>query len=166
MNLLKRKILTLKTSTWFDAADNMYYVRRLPGVPDLLLIQQAYPFKQDVRAIAASDFIFWHPTNRLRERAATFFFSLEWRDDLCIRSAIENDLIRDIPAEKDIRVVCGEVWTFTDWEIDRAANPNNDRPPFESFPELPYGTIALPPYGEYSQLLASPASAIFPNIGN
>lgn len=161
MHLHKKKILIFKSSTWF-VGDTMFYIARIPRV-DILHIQQTYPFNQHAKRVLISEFIMAHHTNELRQKAAYFVFGiLDWVDNICIRSAIELDLLTNYPEDSIPRIVNGEVWTDTDWEIEgRVGNPATYDRAFSQYPELPYGVVALPPYAPFED---SPITRLEPGI--
>lgn len=152
MNLYKKKVLGFKTSTWF-IGDAMFYVARIPGV-DFLHIQQTYPFSQYAKNVLISEFIGSHPTYERRQKAAEFVFcELDWHDNICIRSAIEKNLLASYQDNTNPRIVNGEIWTDTDYEIESSVGnfAALDRP-FKDYPELPYGVTFLPPYAPFEDL--------------
>jgi len=163
MYLIGKKYLTFKISNYF-IGDVLLYVSRIPR-HDFLYVEQAYPSKRPGKFVLISDFIMAHHTNKLRAKASDFIFTtLEWRDNVCIRSAIENNLIEDLKYNIDPRIVNGEVWTNTDYSLNKLVNQDPNLLPFEEYPELPYGVTELPPYAPRNQMLLTPLRPARPDI--
>lgn len=148
MDLIRRKLLRLDSQRWFFG-NWLYYVRRIPRSDKLLIHKDTVSTYHHVKVISINDFIMLHPNNRDRREAAYFVFqSLEWHDNLCIKSAIlKHNSIKLFQDSVDLRIVNGEVWASTDYDLDLQIRKSNvtDRP-YKSYPELPYDVLALPPY--------------------
>lgn len=158
MFIYRKKVLQFLSKPWV-CGDELFYISRLPQ-SDLLQILDANNTSRRCLLINVpiADFIMAQPTNKLRSDAAYFVFSvLQWRDNICIRSAYELDLIQNEPDYSksaimdgnSLRIVNGEVWTRTDYELEHSVNP--DSPivmghRFDQYPGLDYGVTVLPPF--------------------
>jgi hypothetical protein len=163
MYLISKKYLTFKISNYF-IGNVLLYVARIPR-NNFLYVEQAYPAKPPGKFVPIADFIMAHHTNKLRAKASEFVFeTLEWRDNVCIRSAIENNLIEDLKFDTNPRIINGEVWTDTDYALKKLVNHDPLLLPFQEYPELPYGVTELPPYALRDQTLLTPLKPAHPNI--
>jgi len=160
MILFQRKLLRFDSKHWFFGGKWLYYVRRIPRTDKLLIHKDTVRTPNHIKVISINDFIMLHPDNKDRREAAYFVFqSLEWWDNICIKRAIlEYNAIALFQDSVDLRIVNGEVWAITDYELDQQLGQpsiTGDRP-YSSYPELPYDVLVLPPYPNPDDMLTTP----------
>jgi hypothetical protein len=148
MRLFGRKLLTFEAKQFF-LGDDLYHVQRLPRCNNVLIYKCNI-----IKAVSIADFIMMQPSNKARLDSAYFVFqTLEWHENICIKSAIKKGLIKEFQECFDFRIVNGEVWAMTDYLLDKEIKGSmfTDRP-YDSYPELPYDVLALPPYRPFNEI--------------
>jgi hypothetical protein len=142
VRLFGRKLLAFEAKQFF-LGDSLYHVQRLPRSNNVLI------FKCNIiKVVSIADFIMMQPSNKARLDCAYFVFqTLEWHENICIKSAIKKGLIKEFQDCFDFRIVNGEVWAMTDYQLDLEIRGSmfTDHP-YNSYPELPFDVLALPPY--------------------